>query len=339
MDIDESDNSNTTSRKRYFFIPDGQNYSRSELIRHFEKLRAQNRNNKYDPVSSPAGVKVYISNNINEYVEKNTFENNSVKYNDLICPITLEKPNDPVILNLNGRIYSKVALLTALQTTVCQNRSLRFQELEITQRNYDNIKIYHVGQPNQGSIEISPVEKYPTPDRTLAELNEKFELSSFVYDTLAVSTPWDSDKFAAKMSNKFLSEDVKTRFIKKDDRYQAENFVIKNKTFANAHPKISLDLRNVHFINCQFSRDCYCQLRLISCTFERCQFIGNHIFERGYVLGCDFRKCVFVKYANNSESNLTTRDLTNMDINDNGHRFHNTSIGCVSIDGLAPNVY
>lgn len=313
-----------------FFIPSCKNYPYEEIYNHIYKQFKETKTYMYKDLDAE-DVFIYAKNDeeFRTAFNKKCIVNNSVKYKDTVCPLSLEAPLEPVILNLNGRVYSENMLLKALETTVCQCKPLTLPDITIKFRDYDKIKIYrfHDSKNKQLSVALPPVKKYPAPDVLKSKANDTYVLSEFLVNILQLVEPITFDTLTQKISTKH--ELVRNRIKLFDEyRYEMADCVVSNKTFCKGHSKASLDIINVHFFNCRFLNECYCGQRFISCTFERC--ILTH-FERSYVVGCDFKKCLFEKYTRNADEPLTALTIGSGNFN-NDTNIDNRLMDCKLIN-------
>lgn len=323
-----------TNKEVVFFIPAGKNYPYEEVYNFVFKQFKEKPRHSYDNIERDCNnIWIYAKTDEEFTVKfKNLcIVNNSVKYNDTVCPLLLDVPPDPVILNLNGRVYSEKMILKAIETTICQCKPLNLGDITIKIRDYAKIRIYRFNDDkNQYSgypIGLPPVKKYPAPDVTKSKLNHNYFTSEYLLDVLRLREPIMIDKLTEDLNKQH--ETVKNRVKLYDEsRYEMSDFMMDNKKIAGGHSKAPLDIINVHFTNCRFINECYCGQHFISCTFERCVISE---FERAHVVGCDFKKCLFEKSTRNKDAPLIAIDFTSANFNDE-RNIDNRLVDCKTVE-------
>lgn len=268
---------------------------------------------------TPTNIKIEVSLYVSEYSPLNSAITNLIKQqmsklfvdksktnNDKKCIFTCQKYEKPHILNLNGRYYSKMSIIDAIEKTLKKGDPLRLEDVTILPGELPNIKLYPIYKPTKNVI------KYTEKDVIQYNLfNDKW-----IENDCPDFSKWMAE--ADKDGNNMLDIDAiasKYYAIRPIENNREgivfKNVVIKNILFPKYHHKNPATYLNVKFENCVINWECFCGPVFISCLFKNCRFVRENDYRHVNFKCCNFDDCIFIDLKSNN-FNLNLYELNNM---------------------------
>ena len=217
------------------------------------------------------------------------------------CPLTLEEYEEPYLLNMNGRVYSKSAIIEAIQNTLLKGENLRLEDITIypDEDTACNLKLYahRTLNPNAQHLKGEPhkiiIDKEVMTYKGYADVpaNRNIpEFSKWLGDINPDSNGvWDDDNLYAKYARKRGLPEKPS-----DNRFRVEDLKIEDIMMFRYHPKCDAGI--FIFSNCKFTRCllklyCWCGVTFVNCLFEQC-IVTDKLERNVSAYGCVFKSCI-----------------------------------------------
>ena len=225
------------------------------------------------------------------------------------CPLTLDEYEEPYFLNMNGRTYSKKAIIEAVQSTLLKGENLRLEDITIypDEDTAHNFKLYAHrtlnpnakylnGEPHGIVIDVEAMT-YKGYRETPANRNIP-EFSKWLGNINSDSNGmWDDDNLYAKYARKRGLPEKPA-----DGRRRVEDIKIEDIMMFRHHPKCDEGIfvfSNCKFTRCMLKLYCWCGVTFINCLFEQC-IITDKLERDVSARGCLFKNCI-------TEGSMATR--------------------------------
>lgn len=289
------------NKKYYFFSSVGESYTLEELFLANQDIKIEltlNRNNEQIGfIQVPLAL---IKEELKKQVKAWAFVDVSKTNSDDTCPLSQEDYEDPYVLSLNGRTYSKESFLEAVKATLFKGNPLRLEDTTLLPEMLNGLKFYpHGSRGTKGAtINFDTKQIKLEPYNNLLVNKENIKAVSLFLKNMPKQEIWDYKGL--------WSLYAEARGYNKNwpgIGVSIANLKIKDQTFPppNSHPKCNdghITFKNIHFKSCNINLTaCWCGFDIKTSLFEDCIFLtkDNKSGHNPQITMCMQGNCEWIK--------------------------------------------